>query len=374
MGECYAKNPFKTIGSFNMVPISAWASLVGTNRPGAQEEYISALSRSIPATSKLGKGFFVGFDNLAQGELCFYRGDFEEAERHLLISVDKARVCDQYVTVNLALVYLMRIALSHGDFSSASEYMRAMEDMLNEKDHGVRYTMYDISYGFYLLSLDQPEQMPEWLKGDFSSYTHPAFLENYANQVRAHYHFYVHRYSALLAFAENSTKQQTILFGNIGLKVLAALSLYQLKRRSDAIDMLTEAYLLAEPNKIVTPFILFAKDMRTLTAAALKDPACKIPKEWLEDVNRKSSTYAKRKTHMISEYKAANSLEEEITLTKRETAVLNDLAQGLSRTEIAASQSISINTVKLVINNIYGKLNVTSLPEAIRTAIDRKIM
>jgi len=156
--------------------------------------------------------------------------------------------------------------------------------------------------------------------------------------------------------------------------VLKALSLYQLKRRSEAIVSLTKAYRLAETNNITVPFTQYAKDMRTLTAAALKDSKCTIPKKWLENINRKSSAYAKRRSHMLTEYKIANNVENEIPLTNREVDILKDLSHGLSRTEIAASKSVSPNTVKMAVNIIYDKLCVTCLPDAIRVAVDRKIV
>lgn len=178
----------------------------------------------------------------------------------------------------------------------------------------------------------------------------------------------------LLAFIENDGGKQPVLFGKIGVKIIESLSLYQVKRRNEAIAALTEAYNLAEPNNIVATFIQYGKDMRTLTAAALKDNSCAIPKQWLENINRKSSAYAKRKAHMISEYKKANNIKDGITLTKRETDILKDLSRGLSRTEIAASYNISVNTVKMAINIIYDKLYVHNLADAIRVSVEHKII
>jgi DNA-binding NarL/FixJ family response regulator len=54
--------------------------------------------------------------------------------------------------------------------------------------------------------------------------------------------------------------------------------------------------------------------------------------------------------------------------------VLSDLYNGLSRSEIAANQNLSINTVKMVLNTIYAKLNANSVADVIRTALDRKLI
>jgi len=374
MEKCYGKNPFKTIGSFNIVPMSAWASLVGTNRSGAQEEYIDAISRSIPYASILGKGFLAGFDDLARGELYFCRGQLNDAEQYLKQSVDKARACEQYLTQTRALIYLMQLAFFRGDLIEATSKLKEMEALISEEDYGVRYTMYDIACGFYYLSLDRCEKIPDWLKNDFSLYLHPSFLENFANRVKLQYHYKKQKYSALLAFIENSMGQQTILFGKIELAALKAMSLYQLKRRSEAVAAFTDAWRLAESNNIIVMFAKYEKDIRTLSAAALKDSSCVISRSWLEEINRKSSAYAKRKFKNISDYKSVNNIKNDVILTKRETAVLKDLSDGFSRNEIADSQNLSINTVKKAINSIYDKLGVFSMAEAIRTAVDRKLI
>jgi len=376
MRKCFDKSPFRILGKYNAIPSSAWASHVGTNRAEAHEEFIGAVSRAVPHISHVLNGFYTGFDDLVRGELCFYRGEMDDAEKHLKQSADKAQTCDQCITQNRALVYLMHIAFYRGDLASADKYLKTMETLLSEKNYGVRYTMYDIACGFYQLALGQPERIPEWLKRDFSPYTHTASLENYSNRIKARYHYQTRQYSALLAAIENALEQpqQRILFSKIGLKVLYALSLHQLKRSSEAIAALTDAYNLAESNKIIIPFVQYAKDMRTLTAIALRDEGCQIPKEWLKEINRKSSAYAKRKSKVISEYRSANNLGDEILLTEREIAILKDLSQGLSRTEIAADLNISVNTVKRVISIIYDKLYVASLPDAIRVAVNRKLI
>ena len=371
--ECYSKNPFNFNGAYNMVPMSAWASLVGESRAGAQEEYIGALSRSFPFSSDPGKRFFAGFEDLARGELCFFREEFDEAEQYLKRSVNEAYRCDQFVTHNLALAYLVRIALFRGDFASAAAKLQEMETLLSEKDHGVRYAMYDIACGFYQLTLGQHENIPEWLKGGFSSYRHPSFIKNYENRVKSLYHYQTQQYSALLAFIENETGQ-TILFRKIELKLLQALSLYQLKKHEDAVAALTEAYNLSEPNRLTVLFTQYSKDMRTLCAAAIKDHSCQIPRHWLEEINRKSATYAKHLAHVVSEYKKVNHITETIVFSPREAEVLTGISQGLSHLEIAAKCKLPVKTVKMAIGSIYEKAGAENLSDLVRIAVEKKLV
>ena len=374
MSEYYDRNPFKTIGAYKLTSMISRASLVGTNRPGAMEEYITAVSRSAPHFSRVANGFYDGFEELVRGELCYNRMEFNEAKEYFNQSIEKARKSDQYITQNRALVYLMHIDIANGNIAAAAEKLKEMETLLSEKDYGVRYTMYDIAFSFYHLALGQPEKIPEWLKGDFTPYTHPSFLENYANRVQIQYHYQMRHYSALLAFIKNAMEHPVILYDKIELKIFQALSLYQFKRYSEAISAFTEAYDLAESNKLIALFICFAKDMRTLSSAALKNESCPIPKKWLEDINRKSATFAKRKAKMITGYMRVNNIDKKIKLTEREIDILKDLCDGLSRTEIASGRNISVNTVKMTINIIYDKLNALNLSEAIHIAKEHEII
>ena len=374
MAEYFNKNPFEVIGSYKAITLGAWASNVGTSRPGAMEEYIAAVSRMATYFPSRLIGFYDGLEDLLRGELCFYQRKFSEAEQYLKQSIAKSGLNDQYATQNRSLVYLMHVYFSRGDFILATRSLKETEYLLSEKDYGIRSTIYDIASGFYQLALNQPEHISEWLKGDFSPFSHPSFLENYANRIRTRYHYQTWRHSALLAFIENVIGQTTILFDKIELRVLQALSLYRLKRRSEAIAAFTEAYYLAESNKIIAAFTEHAKDMRTLSYAALRDAACPIPRKWLEDINSISSTYAKRKTKMMSQYRQANNLKAELELTSRERAVLKDMSDGLSRNETAASQNISVNTVKMVTDAIYNKLGANSLAEAVRMAVGYNII
>ena len=375
LGMYYDKSPFAALDTLTSQPISAWALLVGSHRAGAFEEYIDAISRSIPHISRVLNGNLYGFDDLVRGELCYFRQELGEAERHLKQALYKANERKQYDIQNRSLLYLMHIAFAHGDYNAANQLLQSMKELLNETGYTVRYEMtYDIACGSYHLMLNQPEHIPGWLKDDFSAYTHPAFLENYANLVKAQYHYQTRRYNTLLAYIENERERQVLLLCKIELKVLEALSLYQLKQRSKALVALREAYTFAELNRIAAPFIRYGKDMRTITTAALKSNECFIPKTWLENMNRKASAFAKRQAYVISKYRAINNLRDEVPLTKREIEVLRDLSQGLSRTEIAVSQDTSVNTIKMIINAIYDKLCVSTLPDAIRIATDRKVL
>ncbi len=54
--------------------------------------------------------------------------------------------------------------------------------------------------------------------------------------------------------------------------------------------------------------------------------------------------------------------------------MLKCLVRGLNNTDIAADLVVSLGTVKFHISNIYQKLGVSSRVEAVKMAIEQKIV
>jgi LuxR family maltose regulon positive regulatory protein len=120
-------------------------------------------------------------------------------------------------------------------------------------------------------------------------------------------------------------------------------------------------------------FIQLGNHMRTLAAAALKDPDCAIPKDWLENIQKKSATYAKRAGQVRTQYILAEGIDE-ITLTQKELELLRDLSHGLSRNEIADERGISVNTVKMTLQYIFEKLGAENSIDAVRIAFYKNLL
>jgi len=222
--------------------------------------------------------------------------------------------------------------------------------------------------------MDMPDHAPDWLKDSFSPYAFAGFIENYANQAKAFYSYTSRNYQPLLTYIQEMKQRESFLFGRVEILPMEACVHYKMKNRERACAVLTEAYETAAPNDLVMPFIELGKDMRTLTTFALKQPACNIPKPWLETINRKSAIYAKRRAHIVAKYKQANGMANDIVFSPREGEILNDLSHGLSRSEISSNRNLSLNTVKMVINNIYFKLGAENLADAIRIAAERRLI
>ena len=374
MEECLSKAPIEPNAQMTSHPAGSWFNLAGSARQGALEEYIEAVELAAEHSSRCFNGCMGGIGDLARGELKFYQGDVIAAESFIVKGIARARAFGQFELVHRALLYLIRIAVSQGNFAKAEQAFKDTEALLDETDFHFRFFTYDITLGLYYIYLMQPERIPSWLKDDFAHYDHPKFNENTANQVKAHYCYTTKNFATLLNYMEEQRKYPSTLYGRLEFQAMEACALFQTKKKAEAFAMLREAYKAAEPNDIVMPFISFGKDMRSLAGAARRKQDVGIPGSWLEMIEHKSATYAKRHTRFLLDYRATHGLDDEVTLNQREIDVLRALCNGLSRSEIAGSLNLSPSTVKLVINNIYDKLGARSIADVIRIATERKLI
>jgi LuxR family maltose regulon positive regulatory protein len=352
--------------------IGPWINSAGTSRKGAPQDFINSLTRTMEIMSHYVNGIKTGEDELANGEFKFYQGDLHSAEVFFLRTIEQARENKQFEVVYRALFYILRLSIVQGNYSGVEHSLKEMKEQLKENEYINRYTNYDISQCWYYCILGLPEKVPDWLTHGFSPYSHATFGENFVNQMKASY-FYVNRnYPPILSYIHEMKKRESHLFGRTEMLAMEACIHYKMKNKQQALEVLKDAYNTASPNNLLMPFIELGKDMRTLTAFALKSKNV-IPKSWLEIVNRKSASYAKRHAHIVTKYRQTNIVTG-ISISPREYEILKDLSHGLSRSEIAANRELSINTVKMVINNVYMKLGAENLADAIRIAAEMKIV
>jgi DNA-binding CsgD family transcriptional regulator len=231
-------------------------------------------------------------------------------------------------------------------------------------------TARDIARAFQTAALGQPQETPAWLQGGFVRCAYGIYMENLINHAKMRYYYAAGQYHMVLVFAERQKGVEAALYGKLELKIFEAMSLFCLGRRNEAVEAVAEAYHMAAPNALWTPFIEPGADMRRLADAARRAANRKMPREWLEHIRNRASICSKHMTHMMKEY----GPDERIALSKRETEVLKRMAHGLSRQEIASELGISGNTVKLYTNTLYSKLGAANQADAIRIAMENKLI
>jgi len=362
-------------GKLDIYYPGAWINFAGSSRKGCPDEFIAVIARNhTHIQNSYMKGFMAGELELARGELEFYRGNTSSAETHIALAVKQARAEKQFGLMHRALLYNLRIAAAQGNFILMEQTLKETKTQLDEAEYINRFTDYDISLSWYYCFLGMPEKAVDWLKEDFLTYKHAAFIDNFANQIIARLCYAARNFSPLLSYIEEMKRRESFLYGRIEMLAIEACIHYKLKNKEKAFAAFEEAYKNAEPNGILMPFFEMGKDMRTLASAMLKESKKIIPKPWLEDINHKSATYAKRRSHIIAKYTETSGAAGGTVLSAREAEILSDISHGLSRAEIAATRNLSINTVKMVINKIRFKLGAENMADIIRIAVERKLI
>jgi len=365
------KESIKAIPSSD-VPIGPWLNLTHSAGKGGLQKYIDAMIRLEKLTAPYYDGLTMGKDDLIQGELLFYQGDTGAAVPFVISAIENAGKRGSYQTLHRALFYMIRIAFAEGNLKKAETALGEMEKLLGIKEFYQCFISWDISYGWFQCALRQPDAVPEWLWGSFSPYSRASTIENYGNQIKARYHYLTKNYRPLLAYIAELKQRESFLLGRIEMLALEACVHFQMKNKDKALKALFAAYNESAPNDIIMPFVELGKDMRTLTMTALREPDYGIPASWLENIRRKSSSYSKYQSLLISEHTKVNGIEKIDDLSHREKDIAYDLYQGFSRSEIAGRKNLTISTVNNIINSIYKKLNAQGVADVVRIFSEQK--
>jgi len=351
-----------------------WITGSGTIRPDASQDSARAMKRMFGFMSPCLPASMAGLDDLGRAEQQFYLGDLSGAEPLAFSACEKARDARQFETVNRALLYALRIAFAQGKEEQAREILKELEALRDEEDYPQRFVSCDIAVGWYYALLRQPDQIPGWLKEEFSAPECALFTEGRGNQVKALAHLQTKRFAPLLAYISEMKGRGTSLYGCAELLALEACARYQMRDRAGAIGALQEAWRKVADSAILMPFVERGKDMRTLSAYAISDPSCTIPGSWLETVNKRSTRYARSQALAIARFERESGQKGPVALSAREAEVLQGLYDGLSRAEIAARQSLSLSTVNMNIQNIYSKLHARNVADVIHIAAERRLI
>ena len=356
-------------------PPGMWTSSVGCSRAGALQAFSDAMARTVQSIEHLSSKMGKGLDNLCQGEQHFYQGDLPGAKLELTKAIEKAQADGQYEIIWRTLFYLMRIAISQGDYESIAQALKDMTLLLDNPEDSVRYMVNGMITGWYCCVFNLPQQIPSWLKERFTFHVFYAnTLENFGNHIKAKYCYMTKNYATLLEYIEVKRQRPAILFERIELLALEACARYKMKDSATAFRILQEAYLLALPDGIEMPFIELGKDMHKLLLAAETAEGLDIRQSWLKSMKQKAAAYSRKLAAMISEQKKAVESDKAIALSPREIDILQHLTSGRSRAEIAEIYGLSVNTIKVHINSIYKKLNARNRADIYRIASELMLL
>jgi LuxR family maltose regulon positive regulatory protein len=198
-------------------------------------------------------------------------------------------------------------------------------------------------------------------------------LQKYENATLARLFIAEGRYSAAIALLDQvivEAKKADRIFLMIDAEILRAIAFQAQDLRKESLAAFTHALTLAEPEGFMRIFLDHGENTKELLEYAcqeLEDPSI------LRYIDRLLHAYSPR----ISEhYPIPGHRRDEIieSLSDREIEVLQLLPSSLSSTEMAEELSISVNTLRSHLKNIYAKLGAHSRYEAIARARESNLL
>ena len=349
--------------------------------PGELEKMEKALFYAMPYASISMSGYGYGLEYLASAEAAYFTGNLKRATKNAYEAIYRARkkhVCD---VTSSAYFLLMRIAASEGDYSTLISHRNQLRAYTETIENEQQFNgMLDIAEGWLYVTVGQTKKVAGWIMDDtLSNKTLAPFSIGMERQVKASCLLKDGKYYELLAWLgplESQARQNNLWLILLDVLISKSIAFYRIHDEVRAVTTLQEAYDIAHGNNLIMQFTQYGNVMRAFANTAEQSSKHHIPKEWLDSINAKANTYAKRIAFITTEYNRENKLikETNIILSKREKDILTNIYQGLTREEIANTLYVSTSTVKGTLSNIYNKLGALNSIDAIRIALQMRII
>jgi LuxR family maltose regulon positive regulatory protein len=307
------------------------------------------------------------FIHIGLAEILFEQNDLAAAQTHLDTSRE---LCDHYADP-LGLcdtcIALARLKQAQGDTSETDALLQKADAILLQAR--IQYTSVVSPWPWYRMQIwlsrgrDGLAEMDRRLAqmAQATTGTMPQHLHDIYHLGRASYLIATDQFDDALALIKThrsalearggASKDEAYM--QMQLWLLSARCLDALRNREQAIQATSKALELAETHSYTRAFIEWGEPLKQLLHQAAARG------QHLATIRRLLDAFGDTQP-------LAGSMVE--TLSRREQEVLRLIAAGLSNPEIAETLTISINTVKKHITNIYGKLGVTNRVEAVTTA------
>lgn len=359
------------------VSIASYLCNVSSYKKGEIDRYITAIKQMVPVAAQFLPSTFEGYIPLAEAEFAYFRKDMKASERYVRQAIREAQDARNTCIEINALFLLARISVASGKYQDTTDILKRQKQLAQAGNAKQDYAICDITAGWFYAQLGYTELVEDWIKDEQQSKEVMTPITFAADKlVRAKCLLHENKVYELLSLLNGKSEGfafENYLFGQIEMKILKAIALSLIKEYEESAQTLQEAYLLAEPNEIIMPFVENGKYIRTLINRV--SPYTRIPSDWLKNIQMKSTTYAKRLSSISADFAASQTAQNNPpALSLREMEVLLSLCQGLTREEMADALGLSANTVKGVINNIYNKLGVNNSMDAVRIAAKQNLL
>lgn len=194
-----------------------------------------------------------------------------------------------------------------------------------------------------------------------------ARLRKYENSIHARYLIARGEYDRALTLLEGvltEAESMKRLYLKIEAEILRALAFYAQGKQQPTVEALSDALQLARPEGFIRVFLDYGDALRSALEASISGFSEPSLMAYGQKILDSFTTQASSKS-TSSPTRIGETVE---SLSERELDVLRLLPSSLSSTEMASELSISINTLRSHLKNIYTKLDSHSRYEAIARA------
>lgn len=320
------------------------------------------------------------------GYLYLEYGEFEKAEIELSKGYKLNQLIGEYEAFSLSLIGLTRLYALQGD------HLRAMQ--LGERTAQRMSSLAALAQTLQIqIALSDFERDPEplepiliWMREhqpDFKTISDFQGITPWAETMHIAHLTWIqvkialskgriksHDLKVLLSCLDfldqrlHMAEQHGLLYRVIECCIIKSLLLDVIGKTDEAKNTLTQALALAEPRNFCRVFLDKGQPMAQLLKDVTKhDPSNYFVNQLLDAFERLYRTKVTLLPQKLVE-----------PLTERELEVLNLMAVGLTYNEIAAQITVSLNTVRTHVKNIYGKLDVHKRSQAIAKAKELNLL
>lgn len=324
---------------------------------GKLEASLKALEEVLPLYSNATNGNANAGEFAMKAEVCLSRGDLENALITCHQGLYRAAAKNQISNTVCIRFVMARIALMKGQYI---EVLEQFDKMRKEVDLSREYLLHhsiEICEGYLYALHGKLNKIPLWLQeGDFSSdkllFPNMAMINIVYGRVlllKGEYHQLI---GSMDAFLEIASVFPNIL-GQIYTYVYVASAHRKLMREQDAQAILLKALELAMADQLTLPFVENCDFIQPI----LEDLQRKgFYAQDIEEIFKQYESYQESLKHIEKEHFSDHKPK----LTEREMEICQLVVQGLTNKEIAEKLYITVNTVKMALKSIYGKLGINS--------------
>lgn len=306
-----------------------------------------------------------GVGDTLYAEAMYYAGDLDEAR---IYAQRARRLADSGTNDDLLLptrALTGRILFANGRMERLTQLIADTRQRLIQRfgHHSSQMAGLDILEAMFWATSQQPGRPAAWIReGELESRGLPSLTLPIARLCYAMVLYRDGKYTQIISLEPALLyKELTPLVRLYGLLVLSAAS-EQLRRSEKAESYLTQAIAIAQSNDIVMPFVELY--------GMIQQPLQRLESDWAplsDQIPRLGCQFGS-----TIELPAKLSVHNAAGLTAREVEIATMASQGMYNREISQKLSVSENTIKSALKNIFTKLEIHSrreLPDALKKVL-----